>query len=130
MRAVRRQLMRMVDASLPLNQLDASTLSPEGKLIPADTAEGIAARNSLHNRVVADAFVPAGGRPATMNDANWRDFLTADGTPSAKVVVEGANLFLTPEVRPRLSEPCRRYGPIPPYRRPYHPCRRPYPPCH
>jgi len=101
-----KELMRMVDASLPLNELDASTLSPQGKLIPADTAEGIAARNSLHNRVVADAFVPAGGRPATMNDANWRDFLTADGTPSAKVVVEGANLFLTPEARLNLFETC------------------------
>ena len=27
------------------------------------------------------------------------DFLLADGTPSSKVIVEGANLFLTPEAR-------------------------------
>jgi len=58
----------------------------------------------MHNRVVADAFVPAGGRPATMNSDNWRDFLRADGTPSARVIVEGANLFLTPEARLQLFE--------------------------
>ena len=58
----------------------------------------------MHNRVIADAFVPAGGRPATINGANWQQFLTADGTPSSRVVVEGANLFLTPEARLALFE--------------------------
>ena len=35
-------------------------------------------------RVQADVFVPAGGRPSTVNGANWRDFLLPDGTPSAR----------------------------------------------
>jgi glutamate dehydrogenase len=57
----------------------------------------------MHNRVVADAFVPCGGRPETIHGHNWREFLTKDGTPSSKLIVEGANLFLTPEARERLS---------------------------
>jgi glutamate dehydrogenase len=39
-----------------------------------------------------------------MNGSNWGDFLMADGTPSARVIVEGANLFLTPEARLQLFE--------------------------
>jgi len=56
---------------------------------------------------VADAFVPAGGRPSTVNGGNWRDFLLADGiTPSARLVVEGANLFFDAEARSQLFEHC------------------------
>ena len=98
------ELLRLFQDSLPLGALDKSKLGARGFLTIADTPAGIAARNTLHNRVLADAFVPAGGRPATMNGSNWRDFLQPDGTPSAKVVVEGANLFLTPEARLALFE--------------------------
>src|SRR5690606_35876232 len=59
-------------------------------------------RNTMHNRVVADAFVPAGGRPETIHEGNWRDFLR-DGAPSSRVIVEGANLFITPEARRLLA---------------------------
>jgi glutamate dehydrogenase len=52
----------------------------------------------------ADAFVPAGGRPASIHLANWRDFLQPDGTPSARVIVEGANLFVTQEARQALFD--------------------------
>jgi len=98
------ELLRLFQHSLPLGALDTSTLSSSGVLTLADTPAGIASRNTLHNRIVADAFVPAGGRPATMNESNWKDFLLPDGTPSAKVIVEGANLFLTPEARLALFE--------------------------
>ena len=53
---------------------------------------------------MADAFVPCGGRPATFHSGNWRDFLRADGTSSSRIVVEGANLFLTPDARTELSK--------------------------
>lgn len=98
------ELLRLFHASLPLAELETSLLGPNGVVTLADTAAGAAARNTMHNRVVADAFVPAGGRPATMNASNWRDFLLPDGTPSARVVVEGANLFLTPDARLALFE--------------------------
>jgi len=98
------ELLRLFRESLPLAELNTSLLGPTGKLTLANTPAGIAARNTMHNRVVADAFVPAGGRPATMNGSNWRDFLLPDGTPSARVIVEGANLFLTPDARHNLFE--------------------------
>ena len=54
--------------------------------------------------VEADLFVPAGGRPETIDGTNWRRFLRPDGKPSARVIVEGANSFITPEARLRLQE--------------------------
>jgi glutamate dehydrogenase len=86
--------------------LDRSTLSPTGELVIADTPEGVMRRNTMHNRVVADAFVPGGGRPMTINLANHKDFMVDEDTPSAKVVVEGANLFLTAEARRALFDTC------------------------
>ena len=40
-----------------------------------ETPAGIAKRNTMHNRVEADAFIPAGGRPATINEENWKSYL-------------------------------------------------------
>ncbi len=54
--------------------------------------------------VPADLFIPAGGRPETVDAANWRRFFAADGTPTARVIVEGANSFITPEARDKLQE--------------------------
>jgi len=59
--------------------------------------------NSLVFTVKADLFVPAGGRPETIDDKNWRSFLDAQGVPSARVIVEGANSFITPEARIQLQ---------------------------
>ena len=60
----------------------------------------------MHNRVQADVFVTGGGRPSTINGSNWKDFLLPDGTPSARTIVEGANLFVTHEARQALFEHC------------------------
>ena len=53
--------------------------------------------------VQADLFIPAGGRPETVYRDNWQSFLLADGTPSARAIVEGANSFITPEARLNLQ---------------------------
>lgn len=53
--------------------------------------------------VPADLFIPAGGRPETIDRENWQRFLQPDGTPSARAVVEGANSFITPEARIQLQ---------------------------
>ena len=40
----------------------------------------------------------------SINVRNFRDFLTEDSAPSSKLVVEGANLFITPEARQLLFD--------------------------
>merc|ERR1719183_165626 len=62
-------------------------------------------RNSMVNRVKADVFVPAGGRPSTIHTGNWELFLdpkTAE--PSSPLIVEGANIFITADARKGLFE--------------------------
>lgn len=59
-------------------------------------------RHNLH-QVETDIFIPAGGRPRTLNDTNWQDFLVK-GKPSSKAIVEGANLYLTPVARRELEK--------------------------
>jgi glutamate dehydrogenase len=54
--------------------------------------------------VSADLFIPAGGRPETVDGSNWERFFAPDGTPTARVIVEGANSFITPEARTLLQQ--------------------------
>lgn len=52
----------------------------------------------------ADVFIPAGGRPRTLNEKNIEEFLDETGKPTAKAIIEGANLYLTPHARRILEE--------------------------
>ncbi len=79
-------------------------MSPEGEIFVSDNEEGINKRNTMHNRLVADAFIPAGGRPSTIDMTNYKKYLQADGSPSARLIVEGANLFISNEARQALYE--------------------------
>jgi len=59
----------------------------------------------MHNRVKADVFVPAGGRPNTIHAGNWDAFLDPEtGVPSSPLIVEGANIFITKEARQNLFD--------------------------
>jgi len=98
------ELLRLFQRAEPIARFDRRKLGPRGRVVSVDEPDGIQLRNTLHNRLVADAFVPGGGRPRTMHEGNWRQFLQKDGTPSAKVIVEGANIFITPEARRELSD--------------------------
>ena len=59
--------------------------------------------NSLAFSVEADLFIPAGGRPETIDKDNYQKYLNAQGEPSAKVIVEGANSYITPFARLELQ---------------------------
>ena len=59
-------------------------------------------RHNLH-QVKTDIFIPAGGRPRTLNETNYQDFLVK-GKPSSKAIIEGANLYLTPNARRELEK--------------------------
>ena len=98
------ELLRLVESDLPIDQFDPSKLEANGVVHKVDTEEGVKARNNMHNRIQADAFIPAGGRPNSMNANNYKHFLNADGTPSAPLIVKRANLFFTEEARQMLYE--------------------------
>ncbi len=98
------ELMRLFEEELPISEYDRTKLGPNGLVSTVDQPDGAQLRNTMHNRVIADAFVPAGGRPATIHRGNWKQFLTEDGELSSPVIVEGANLFITSEARERLCE--------------------------
>ena len=96
------ELLRLVSAEEPIACFDRGRLGPNGAIVYLDQPDGLRRRNRLHFEVVADAFIPAGGRPQTINGDNWAEYLR-DGVPSSKVIVEGANLFITPEARRQLA---------------------------
>lgn len=96
------ELLKLVDASEPLQCLDPANLGPNACFMKADSPDGIRMRDTMHNRVKADAFLPAGGRPNTININNYKDFIDENGVPSSGLIVEGANLFITPEAREAL----------------------------
>lgn len=59
-------------------------------------------RNHVHH-TVADIFIPCGGRPRTLRDTNYQEFLV-QGQPTAKAIIEGANLYLTSMARQALEQ--------------------------
>lgn len=99
-----RELVRLVESGRPIAEFDRGCLGPQGQVVSIDQPQGSQLRDSMHNRIATDAFIPAGGRPGTINDNNWRAFLDDNDKPSSRVIVEGANLFITPGAREHLSK--------------------------
>ncbi|MGE0832735.1 MAG: NAD-glutamate dehydrogenase domain-containing protein [Simkaniaceae bacterium] len=60
-------------------------------------------RHNLH-QVHTDIFIPAGGRPRTLSDHNYTDYIDSKGKPTSRAIVEGANLYLTPHARRELEK--------------------------
>ncbi len=54
--------------------------------------------------VPADLFIPAGGRPETIDEQNWSRLFSADWKPSCRAIVEGANSFITPAARLEIQQ--------------------------
>ncbi len=52
----------------------------------------------------ADLLIPAGGRPETIDDYSWPRLFRDDGSPTCRVIVEGANSFLTPTARDEIQQ--------------------------
>lgn len=103
-----RELLRLVREGKGIAAFDAAKLSPASRkagaqVVSASDRSGEQFRNQLHNTVKADLFIPCGGRPNTINDGNWQEFLT-DGKPTATAMIEGANIFVTPVARRSLED--------------------------
>lgn len=60
-------------------------------------------RHNVH-QTITDIFIPAGGRPRTLNEQNFMEFLDESGNPTSRGIIEGANLYLTPGGRRELEK--------------------------
>ncbi len=50
-----------------------------------------------------DIFIPAGGRPETIHDGNWEKLFDAEGRPTTRAIIEGANSFISPSAREKIQ---------------------------
>jgi glutamate dehydrogenase len=106
------ELLCLVHESLMLSCFDAAKLSATGFFHDVSTLVGVRARNLVHNRVKSDQLIRVGGRPITTYENNCREFVAdAQGNvnPSSPLIVEGANLFMTPEAPAALRRGRRGY---------------------
>lgn len=79
----------------------------EGNKLIEDWLSGSDMNHMLRNTVLqtkTDLFIPAGGRPRTLNEANVKDLLDESGKPTSRGIIEGANLYLTPKARRALEK--------------------------
>jgi len=60
-------------------------------------------RSNVH-QTKTHVFIPGGGRPRTLNEHNYKEFLDENGKPTSHAIVEGANLYLTPGGRRELEK--------------------------
>ncbi|MBC8200612.1 MAG: NAD-glutamate dehydrogenase, partial [Planctomycetes bacterium] len=67
------ELLRLFYEELPIASFDRTKLGPRGKISTVDDPEGVHLRNTMHDRIEADAFIPCGGRPATMHGEHMRN---------------------------------------------------------
>ncbi len=113
----RTELTRLAQKRVMVEKFDQTRLSRNGflvlindkdKTLPDGTkvANGLEFRNYFHLNpmIKADLFVPCGGRPNSINIQNWKELLDANGVPRFKIIVEGANLFLSQPARLALSK--------------------------
>jgi glutamate dehydrogenase len=113
----RNELARLAKARKPVRDFNRAKLSAEGFLVLVEdkgvrlfdgrmVANGTEFRNYFHlsHFARADLFIPCGGRPQSINILNWKQLLNDKGEPAYKVIVEGANLFITQEARLELEK--------------------------
>lgn len=101
-----KELLRLFKEEKSIAEFDPKLLSKaQGAfVIKADSSENIRTRNNLHFTAKADVFIPAGGRPYTVNEKNWNQFISPCGAATCRAIVEGANIFFTAEAREQLQK--------------------------
>ena len=81
---------------------DREVTLPDGTVVP--NGEDFRNRFHLHPLAAADLFLPCGGRPGAININNWMQLIDEKGRPKFRIIIEGANLFITEDARQRLEE--------------------------
>ncbi len=98
-----RELLRLVQRRAPIARFDPERLGERAVLTPIDADRGPRDRSTVLFRTSADVFIPAGGPPGTLSGHNWESFLDLRGSPSSRIIVEAAHLFITGDARRALS---------------------------
>jgi glutamate dehydrogenase len=74
----------------------------EEKWVTSDELQAELSR--LTFEVPVDLFLPCGGRPETIDHTNCDRLFDDQGRPRVKVIVEGANSFITPQAREMIQK--------------------------
>ncbi|MDY6855184.1 MAG: NAD-glutamate dehydrogenase [Thermodesulfobacteriota bacterium] len=53
--------------------------------------------------VPVDLFLPCGGRPETIDINNWQRLFQNNSVPTSRIIIEGANSYITPEAREEIQ---------------------------
>lgn len=113
----RAELIRLAKKRVMVSQFNEEKLGADGYKVLVDdknvtlpngefVESGFNFRNLYHLRedLTADFFVPCGGRPESIQIDNVHEMFKKDGTPRFPFIVEGANLFCTPDARTVLED--------------------------
>eukprot|EP00929_Paragymnodinium_shiwhaense_P009186 TRINITY_DN11324_c0_g1_i2.p1 TRINITY_DN11324_c0_g1~~TRINITY_DN11324_c0_g1_i2.p1 ORF type:complete len:905 (+),score=217.21 TRINITY_DN11324_c0_g1_i2:153-2867(+) len=113
----RQELVRLAQGRLTVKHFDRALLGKDGFLVTVDQKDvklkdgsewstGVVLRDNFHLTAyaAADLFVPCGGRPNSVTSDNVKKFFKPCGTPKFRMIVEGANLFLTDGSRRTLEQ--------------------------
>lgn len=113
LRLVQRRADGLVTSSM---EFDAAKLSAKGFKVALEdrdvklpdgtiVANGLEFRNEFHLNPLSSAtlFNPCGGRPESITPLNVDRLFFDNGTPRFKVIVEGANVFITQDARITLE---------------------------
>jgi glutamate dehydrogenase len=108
----RPELYSLAERRLPVSNFNKLKLSASGFMVlvedlditlPDGTkiATGVGFRDTFHlsKYSAADLFVPCGGRPNAVHAGNVNEMYRPDGSVKFKYIVEGANLFFSPDAR-------------------------------
>jgi len=108
----RPELIGLATRRVPVANFNKSKLSPMGFMVLVEDLDvtlpdgtkmttGAEFRDTFHlsKYASADLFVPCGGRPNAVHAGNVKELYRADGSAKFKYIVEGANLFFTPDAR-------------------------------
>lgn len=113
----RGELTRLATRRLPIKHFNRSFLGDGAFLVTVEESDvelpdgskwrnGVELRDTFHmsSYASADLFVPCGGRPNSVTTDNVKKLFTADGRPKFRMVVEGANLFMSDGARTALEK--------------------------
>jgi glutamate dehydrogenase len=90
------EILRLVRENRPLCHFNTSQ---SNTILRTITDGHQRARDTMHERIRADVFIPAGGRPSTVNETNYMNV-----AKTTKLIVEGANLFISPLARDKITK--------------------------